>query len=353
MIGALLGILCGALFGFVLQRGRVCFSSAFSDLYLSKDNYIIKAGLLAIALTAIGFMLLAQFGLIKLAPSALNWGGVSVGGYLFGVGMVLAGGCAGGMTSRIGEGSTTHIVAGLVYGLSAWSASSGVLKPLKSWANGMKVIVRNVDPKYFVSDEGTAIGPSLSNMFNINPWIPTLVFAIIILVCLFAVKTTKRDGVNLKWWVIGVALTAVNMLTYFLSAQFAQRQYGLGITAGWINILKTWTSADSGAEAAPTLNFAGGIVIGVISGAFISAMIRKEFKWRVPKSGKDYAYAVIGGMLAGFGANFAGGCSIGHFLTGSSLLSLSSFIASLFFLLGNWTMTRIIYGSPVGDHWSD
>lgn len=350
MIGALLGILCGALLGFVLQRGRVCFSSAFRDLYLAKDNYIFKAGLLAIALTAIGFMLLAQFGLIKLAPSALNWGGVIVGGYLFGVGMVLAGGCAGGMTSRIGEGSATHIVAGLVYGLSAWSASSGVLKPLKSWANGMKVIVKNVDPKFFVSGEGTAIGPSLTNMFNIDPWIPTLVFAAIILVYLFITKTTKREGASMKWWVIGLALTAINMLTYYLSAQFAKRQYGLGITAGWINILKTWTLANTDIETSSTLNFAGGIVIGVILGAFISALIRKEFKWRLPESGKDYAYAVLGGLLAGFGANFAGGCSIGHFLTGSSLLSLSSLLASLFFLFGNWTMTRIIYGSPVRGH---
>lgn len=346
MLGPILGIVCGLLLGIVLQRGRVCFNSAFRDLYLTKDNFMFKAGILAIALTSIGFLLLAQLGLVKLNPAVLNWGGVVVGGLLFGMGMVLAGGCASGMTYRIGEGNTTSIVAGVAFGLSAWASGSGVLKPLKAWADGLKVVAQNADPAYYVSGEGTAIGPTLATIVKVNPWIPTLVFAGLLLLYVFCTKTTKREGANMKWWVIGVALTVVNMLTYVLSAKFAKRQYGLGITAGWTNILQTWTTTNSGAENAPKLNFAGGIVIGVILGALIMALVYKEFKWRVPKDGKYYAYAVLGGVMAGFGSNFASGCNIGHFLTGSSLLSISSIVASVFFILGNWTMTRILFGKP-------
>ena len=349
MIGPLLGILCGIILGVILQRGRVCFNSAFRDLYLVKDNFMFKAGLLAIALTAIGFLAMAQFGLIKLAPSVLNWGGVIVGGLLFGMGIVLAGGCASGMSYRIGEGNTTSIVAGLVYGLSAWASGSGALKPLKAWAANLSVTMQNPDPVIYNTGEKVSIGPTLSSILNMNPWVVTLVFAAIIFAYLFLTKTTKREGANMQWWVIGIALTLVNMLTYYLSATFAKRQYGLGITAGWTNILQTWTLSQNGTETAPSLNFAGGIVVGVILGALVAALVKGEFKWRTPREGKYYAYAVLGGIMAGFGANFAAGCNIGHFLTGSSLLSVASLVASIFFILGNWIMSRIMFGAPDRD----
>ncbi|MEA4812637.1 MAG: YeeE/YedE family protein [Anaerolineaceae bacterium] len=346
IIGPLLGVLCGIIFGVVLQRGRVCFNSAFRDLYLTKDNFMFKAGLFAVALSAIGFTAMAQFGLIKLAPSVLNWGGVIVGGLLFGMGMVLAGGCASGMTYRIGEGNTVSIVAGLVYGLSAWATGSGVLKPLTNWAANLNVVAANADPAFYNVANGGKIGPTFATLLNLNPWIPVLVFAVLIFVYLFATKTTRREGANMKWWVIGIALTLVNMLTYFLSAQYAKRQYGLGITAGWTNMLQAFTLSQSGAEKPPMFNFAGGIVLGVIIGAFIAAVVTKEFKWRVPKQGKYYAWAVLGGLMAGFGASFAKGCNIGHFLTGSSFVSVGDILATVMFILGNWLMVRILFGKP-------
>ncbi len=346
LLGPILGIFCGLIFGVILQRGRICFNSAFRDLYLTRDNFMFKGGLLAVALSALGFTALAQFGLIKLAPSVLNWGGVIVGGLLFGVGMVLAGGCASGMTYRIGEGNTVSIVAGLVYGLSAWATGSGLFKPLTNWAANLNVVAANADPAYYnVANDGK-IGPTVATLLNVNPWIPAIVFAVLIGLYLFGTKTTRREGANMKWWVIGIALTLVNMLTYVLSAQFAKRQYGLGITAGWTNILQAFTMSQNGADKPPVLNFAGGIVLGVILGAFLAAIVTKEFKWRVPKQGKYYAWAVAGGILTGIGASFAKGCNIGHFLTGSAFVSVGDILATLMFIVGNWTMARILFGKP-------
>jgi uncharacterized membrane protein YedE/YeeE len=346
LIGPLLGILCGVIFGVILQRGRVCFNSAFRDLYLTKDNFMFKGGLLTVALSAISFTAMAQFGLIKLGPAILNWGGIIVGGLFFGMGMVLAGGCASGMTYRIGEGNTPSIVAGLVYGLSAWATSAGALKPLTNWASKLDLVAVNADPTYYNVAGGTKIGPTVATLLNVNPWIPAIGFAALIFIYLFATKTTRREGANMKWWVIGIALTLVNSLTYFLSAQYAKRQYGLGITAGWTNILQTFTLSQNGAEKPPMLNFAGGIVVGVIVGALIAAIVTKEFKWRAPKQGKYYAYAALGGLMAGFGAAFAKGCNIGHFLTGTSFVGIGDIIASIMFILGNWFMARILFGKP-------
>ena len=79
-------------------------------------------------------------------------------------------------------------------------------------------------------------------------------------------------------------------------------------------------------------------------GAGITAAAYKEFKLRVPKKGKTYLLVSIGGALMGLGAVMAGGCNIGHFLTGIPQLALSSILAGVFFILGNWTMTRITFG---------
>jgi len=86
-----------AIFGIILQRGRVCFNSAFRDILLFKDNYLWKLGFLAVELQAITVLFAAQMGWIKIAPPTLNFFGNIVGAYIFGLGMVLAGGCVSGV----------------------------------------------------------------------------------------------------------------------------------------------------------------------------------------------------------------------------------------------------------------
>ena len=344
LVAPLFGLLCGTIFGVILQRGRVCFNAAFRDLFFTGENSLFKAGLLTIALSALSFTGLAQLGLIKLAPSVLNWGGVIIGGLFFGMGIALAGGCASGMTYRIGEGNTVAIVAGLAYGLSAWSTSSGLLRPLTKWAANLDLAAINADPAYYNVGSGGKIGPTVATLMNLNPWIPAIVFAVLIFIYLFATKTTKRADVSMPWWAIGIALTLINSFTYVISARFANRQYGLGITSGWTNLLQAFTLSQNGADKPPVVNFAGGIVLGVILGAFLSALVTREFKWRLPKQGKTYALAALGGLMAGFGAAFAKGCSVGHFLTGTSFVSVGDILASLMFVLGNWLMIRLLIG---------
>ncbi|MGJ8455725.1 YeeE/YedE thiosulfate transporter family protein, partial [Pseudothermotoga sp. U03pept] len=61
------GLLIGAVFGIILQRGRICINSAFRDVLIFKDNYLMKFAALAIALQSITLLLFAQFGVIKLS----------------------------------------------------------------------------------------------------------------------------------------------------------------------------------------------------------------------------------------------------------------------------------------------
>jgi len=75
-------------------------------------------------------------------------------------------------------------------------------------------------------------------------------------------------------------------------------------------------------------------VIGIIAGAFISGSLSGRVFFRVQHSPKITSrrrlwFALLGGALFGFGAQFAKGCTSGAALSGMSVLSLGGFISML------------------------
>lgn len=113
----LLGLLLGLAFGYVLQRSRFCFSAALRDPSLTGSTSLTRAVLLAFALTSIGFTAVkyAAFSQGADIPGSGNVGTIGIplvaGALLFGIGMVLAGGCASGTLMRLGEGFTLQLIA--------------------------------------------------------------------------------------------------------------------------------------------------------------------------------------------------------------------------------------------------
>lgn len=122
----IIGFLFGIAFGIVLERGRFCMTSAFRDYFLTRDTYILKGVFLAVPLTMIGFFSAFFTGMIS--PSDFPYikeAGLhtAVGGLIFGMGMVLAGGCASGTLYRIGEGYVTALIAliGMLIGIGIFA----------------------------------------------------------------------------------------------------------------------------------------------------------------------------------------------------------------------------------------
>ena len=60
---------------------------------------------------------------------------------------------------------------------------------------------------------------------------------------------------------------------------------------------------------------------GIFAGAFFSAMMSRQFKIRKAPS-LEYAKGIVGGILMGTGAAFAGGCNVGGFYTATGMLSM-------------------------------
>lgn len=88
------GLLLGIALGFVFQRGRFCVIGAFRDVWLSRSTRWLTAFLLAILVQAVIVQGLLSANLIKANVPPVVWAAVIGGSFLFGIGIVLAGGCA-------------------------------------------------------------------------------------------------------------------------------------------------------------------------------------------------------------------------------------------------------------------
>lgn len=110
-------LLFGALFGVIFQRSRLCFASAFREIFVSRDGTLMKWILLSIAIGTIGFAILKSQGYQQMAavlPVGLH---TVIGGFIFGIGMAIAGGCGVGILWRSAEGyvrAWVAIVAGML-----------------------------------------------------------------------------------------------------------------------------------------------------------------------------------------------------------------------------------------------
>ncbi|SMB91808.1 hypothetical protein SAMN00808754_0525 [Thermanaeromonas toyohensis ToBE] len=99
--------LFGVLVGLITQRSRLCFTAAFREILISRDGKVMKWVLLSMAVGALGFALHKGQGF---NPGPVGWHNI-MGGFLFGIGMVLAGGCGLGILVRSGEGYTRSWIA--------------------------------------------------------------------------------------------------------------------------------------------------------------------------------------------------------------------------------------------------
>ncbi len=99
-------LLFGALFGIAFQRSRFCLVRAFREPFMTGEASHTRAAALAIVISTLGFAILKFNDLKDPGDWVFPAAGVGslLGGLLFGVGMVLAGGCGAGSVWRAGEG---------------------------------------------------------------------------------------------------------------------------------------------------------------------------------------------------------------------------------------------------------
>ena len=121
-------VLLAAALGYAMQRGRWCMVQGFREPHMTGDCTMAKSVMLSIVLVAVGAAILKYAvpmraeGEAVLAPinyvrGTFGWGGV-VGGFIFGLGAMFAGGCGSGTLWRVGEGQVKLLMVVPFFGIS-------------------------------------------------------------------------------------------------------------------------------------------------------------------------------------------------------------------------------------------
>lgn len=161
-------------------------------------------------------------------------------------------------------------------------------------------------------------------------------------------------------WNPYVAGAAIGVLSWIV---FVVVDDPLGITtafaaaSGYVAMIfagATSVAANSYWKATPpTLNYGALFLIGVVFGAFVSAIMTRGFRvetvpqvWRDrfgASATKRLASAFFAGALEMYGARMAGGCTSGHALSGGMQLALSSWIFTIVIFAAAIATGQILY----------
>ncbi len=366
--------LLGLGIGIVLQRGRFCFAGAFRDLYLMRNGTVLKAILAALAIATPAFALIQVKAVPNPSFGALPGGAhivpvgvyLVIGGVLFGVGMVLAGGCVSGTLYRIGEGY-----------LASWASLAGILVGLSvaahTWNAWWTWNIQFAPTLWLPASlgYGGAVAASLAllglSYLAVVWWesrgaspppfpMPMARAAASPTPATFRERLASiRDAVLVKGWpalAAGAALAGLNVASY-------RADHPIGVTGE----LAAWADRAAGLVglAAPPLIGAAllagcnlvlqtlGLLTdytmldaGLVVGALLAALAAGEFKLRAARQRRRYLQSFAGGTLMGYGAGIAVGCTLGAFFSAIPSLGLNGWVFGVSLLGGAGVGTHII-----------
>lgn len=378
----------GFLFGFALQKGDLCGSSAMSEVILMKDSRKLFGLWIAILTSMVLFAIFESLGVIQLAPKKLIWLSAIVGGIIFGVGTVLGGGCISGCMYKGATGNINSIVALLTIPIGISLVDYGPLKGLNEY-----LLTFVID-----GNDGKAI--TLHSLLGLPYWLLVLFFLAVTITFLLISKAknkTKSKVVNKdkfefkniftkswKPWQAGILIGIIAMLAWLSSLQTG-RNYPLGVTHG-VNYayqaiidnnvkfvyekpkplpqINSSSMPQSQPKQSQIPKAQGKVSepkklnvwlillsLGLMLGAFVSGKMSGQAKL-LPKEPSQTLIAMLGGLLIGIGAGIATGCIIGNILSAWAMFSVGMIIFGITTLLANWATTYfyLMGGSLLNKH---
>lgn len=213
-------------------------------------------------------------------------------------------------------------VLGFVFGITM--TNDGVLEPIQAVLRGWTVEI----------DSQPA---TLDRLLGVSPW---MLIAVFVTIGGWWLVKSPAGGYQKGWsWIrSGATIGLIATAAWPISA-LTGREYGLSITEPIRTISGFLFTGDS-----ELLTWGSFMWIGLLAGAHTAARLHGEFAWRAPGA-QRLLQALGGGLLMGVGAGIAGGCNIGHGLTGIPLFGLGSMTATLGIALGVWTGVYLLFGS--------
>jgi uncharacterized membrane protein YedE/YeeE len=152
----------------------------------------------------------------------------------------------------------------------------------------------------------------------------------------------KKFGVSSNLETV-CAMSGAGRLVDFFKFDWKKNKWNLVFVIGLIVggfISDQWLTPDSRVAINPQ-TVQDLAEIGIANGG--STYLPEEiFSLEAMLSPKGFIILLLAGILVGFGARYAGGCTSGHGIVGLSSLSMESFIAVGGFFIGGLIMTWLI-----------
>ena len=349
----------GLVGGVVMHRSDFCLAGAIRDIFLFRHSPLFPSLVLLIALNIVFIEIarLAGWVVYELPSSLFGMPSLTTlaGGFFFGIGMVLAGGCVVGALYKFGAGSLSAFVAimGMVVGSFAYVS----LHPY--WAG--------LAQKTRLSESAT-----LPQLLGLNQ---TVTMAVVVLLLLYMVARWQRQGVLvrpsfvpgfLQPWTAGVLLALITVVSFVtvgmplgITTSYSKAgAYAAQLVApAWIASqdflqLRGFTYYSPLTERVLTAGpgpYLDGLSLvqfpligGIVLGSFFSSVQMKKFTihWNVP--GIQLVSAMLGGVLMGMASRMSPACNVWHLLGGIPLLSLQSALFFIGLFPGAWIGTRLL-----------
>ncbi|MCY6369264.1 YeeE/YedE family protein [Clostridium ganghwense] len=365
-----LHLFIGLTIGYVMQRSRFGFAGAIRKPYLTGDSSLTKA-------------LMFLFSITLLATAAIHYGAyvngadvfyravesgaavipgsdyvepaniaTIIGGILFGIGMMLGGGCASGTLTDAGEGEGRGLIVLFFFSTGAlWGAHD-----MPWWTQS---IFFKIKKQLYLPDVFGFMGTIILSLLGY--------LAIYIIAKKYEDKRRKENTLQLeeyadwekelsepteykffsketyhkffvKRWsyytgavlimIMFVAILVTTGTSWGVTAVFAHWAAWFYQALGLIDVSSWgWFSGRMDAINGGFFNHPGSMRnMGILLGALIAPLLAGHFSFKKNFRLKDILFYAIGGLLMGYGARIALGCNVGALYSGLSNMSLSGWV---------------------------
>lgn len=345
----LLGVFAAALvIGAAAQASRFCLQGGLREAVSQHEGRRLAAYVFAVGAAILFVGLLQSLLGQAIHPSRpaytgadFLWGRYLVGGLLFGAGMMLARGCPLRALVHVGQGSLQSAVVLIVMAAAAYAMSRTDLYAhvFASWLGAWSVDLRKWGFDH--QDVGTLLG-AVSPGARLA--LSLAVAAALLIGAGRYLPWRSQKGTVLAAAAIGAAVAAGYALTAGpLGESAAEEASFMPLPPDGMGVQSFTFSGPLGDAvyfllhpSAQTLSFGVMAVAGALAGALLSAFVRREFQWRAGFEPRVLLRRCVGAAMVGGGAVLGLGCTIGHGLSGLSVLSAGSLLGMAAILAGAW-----------------
>ena len=355
----LYGFVVALVMGALVNKTNFCTMGAVSDWVNMGKKGRLYAWLFAISIALAGALILEVMGVLSLSSTLppyrtanFAWLRYLLGGFMFGIGMTLAGGCGNKTLVNIGGGNlkSLFVLVVLAYFAYLMTKTEFYAVAFHGWINYVTIdlAVHGI--------ESQSLSHIMAGLFGLedNKTLHLILGAAMVLGILWLILRSQQFYKNFNNVLGGLAVGLAVLACWYITGG------SMGQEAMEVADFMDEPPEGVGVQSYTFISPAGAIlhylnyptdyslitlgmmaIVGVIVGSLLYALISRRFSFVWFSSWSDFFKHLIGGILMGIGGVLSMGCTIGEGITGVSTLALGSMLVVVSIVFGSALTMKI------------